>query len=109
MLQLVLFGHFNFWMQVKTTPNLTNMTFLHAQATCRPTCTGHVHTNMALSSCAGHVHTYFRSCPVEKGQCSKDGITHFVAGTGGHELTDMSDGASDAWVADAHKYVRSVE
>uniref|UniRef100_A0A7S3VR38 Calcineurin-like phosphoesterase domain-containing protein n=1 Tax=Dunaliella tertiolecta TaxID=3047 RepID=A0A7S3VR38_DUNTE len=49
---------------------------------------------------AGHVHTYFRTCAVASGECREEGITHFIAGTGGHELTSMKKGLTDSWAVE---------
>jgi len=62
----------------------------------------HTHAHTHTLKCAGHVHTYYRSCPLEADECTDDtgdGVTHFVAGTGGHELTAVEDGErSDTWL-----------
>lgn len=57
---------------------------------------------------AGHVHSYYRSCTsVRHGRCPKDadtnsalGITHFVVGSAGHELSDVANDQPD-WLAEA--------
>lgn len=52
------------------------------------------------SSPAGHQHTYYRSCPVFQEKCMQDGsgVTHFIIGTGGHELSGAAEEQKD-WVA----------
>lgn len=44
---------------------------------------------------AGHVHSYYRSCPAADLHCTEkahQGVTHFVIGTAGHELSDVEVG-----------------
>ncbi len=46
---------------------------------------------------AGHVHTYYRTCDVREERCTEDGsgVVHFVIGTAGHKLSDITDEQRD--------------
>ena len=48
---------------------------------------------------SGHVHTYYRTCNVRSEACTSDGsgVSHFVVGTGGHELSGILD-VQKEWV-----------
>jgi hypothetical protein len=50
-------------------------------------------TCLLLGPAAGHVHTYYRTCDVRQERCTQDGsgVAHFIVGTAGHKLSDITD------------------
>lgn len=65
------------------------------------------HVNLVIS---GHVHSYYRTCPLLRGSCNKNGIVYMTIGSAGKQISDLDDREDQPpWMANAqtlHGYGR---